>query len=507
MKKIVRYTVESVVGIILLTGCEGFLETTSQDLIVPVTVEHYKELLQGEGYFKSLLSKSAFVLYMTDDVEFFGRDGVDMITNANFSSYGDAYCWQEEVENDHMTDECYKYLYKQVLVANTCISALNKMEGSSEEREILAGQAYFTRAFAYFLLANFYAQAYNEATASDLCVPLVLEPTPTANKFQRNTIEEVWNRIVMDCDQAIECLKGKDITSIYEINYGAALILGMRIGLFMEDFDKVIDCGEKVLALNDALYNLTGKPQINGPSAPSASPFIDKFIYPANNPEIIWLYDNGGAVSFYELFNVNIILSANTISISSVASNSIMSAYKHQEGSSEGTLEEDKRVAYWFIPAPSNYYPAYVPMKFDPDNIAGDDYQSAFRTGEVYISLAEAYVRKENPNKDRALYYLNKLRENRITHYTNLETADFLSDDALLHFVWEERRRELCFEEHHRWWDLRRTGQPELTHVWQGSEVYQLTEKDMAYIINFPKSEREYNPDLNNPRPKRNGIN
>ena len=140
----------------------------------------------------------------------------------------------------------------------------------------------------YYLFANFYAQAYNEATASDLCVPLVLEPTPTANKFQRNTIEEVWNRIVMDCDQAIECLKGKDITSIYEINYGAALILGMRIGLFMEDFDKVIDCGEKVLALNDALYNLTGKTQINGPSAPSASPFIDKFIYPANNPEIIW---------------------------------------------------------------------------------------------------------------------------------------------------------------------------------------------------------------------------
>ena len=98
MKKIVRYIVESVVGIILLTGCEGFLETTSQDLIVPVTVEHYKELLQGEGYFKSLLSKSAFVLYMTDDVEFFGRDGVDMITNANFSSYGDAYCCRKRLK-------------------------------------------------------------------------------------------------------------------------------------------------------------------------------------------------------------------------------------------------------------------------------------------------------------------------------------------------------------------------------------------------------------------------
>ena len=62
MKKIVKYIVESVVGIMLLTGCEGFLETTSQDLIVPVTVEHYKELLQGEGYaeFKLQMQRNSY---------------------------------------------------------------------------------------------------------------------------------------------------------------------------------------------------------------------------------------------------------------------------------------------------------------------------------------------------------------------------------------------------------------------------------------------------------------
>lgn len=508
MKKTVKYLISSVVAIMLSVGCEDFLETTSQDLIVPVTVGHYKELLQGEGYFKLLLSKSAFVLYMTDDVEFFGKDGEDLLPDAKFLSYGDAYRWQEEIENDYMTDECYRYLYRQILTANTCIDALDEMEGSSEEKEILEGQAYFTRAFGYFLLANFYAQAYNEAALSDPCVPLVLEPTPTTKQFPRNTIKEVWTRIVTDSELAIQRLHGKNITSVYEINYGAALMLRMRIGLFMEDFDKVIEYGEKVLELNHALYDITNKSQITGTSSPTSSSFIDKFIYPASNTEILWLYDNGESESFYNLFNVNTMLTANTISISSVSSNSIISVFKHRAvsaGSENKTVEEDKRVAYWFIPGLYSFYPAYIPLKFDRYNIVGEDCQSAFRTGEAYISLAEAYVRKKNPNRNQALYYLNKLREKRITPYTYLVDADFSSDGALVDFIWEERRRELCFEEHHRWWDLRRTGQPKLTHVWQGGEKYCLAKKDMAYIINFPKSERNYNADLNNPRPKRNG--
>ena len=69
MKAICKY----ILVIILMTmaiSCDDFLETTSQDLIVPKTVEHYKELLQGEGYFKEFLAKSVFALYMTDDVEY-----------------------------------------------------------------------------------------------------------------------------------------------------------------------------------------------------------------------------------------------------------------------------------------------------------------------------------------------------------------------------------------------------------------------------------------------------
>ena len=479
MKAICKY----ILVVILMTmaiSCDDFLETTSQDLIVPKTVEHYKELLQGEGYFKEFLAKSVFALYMTDDVEYFDAVAGGSwggFGDSNFESYGDSYKWETEIENDVMTDRCYQYLYKQ---------------------------AHFTRAFGYFLLANFYAQAYNEAQATDPCVPLVLDPTPTMEKFPRATMEEVWGRIKSDVEEAISSLEKANISGIYEINYGAALILGVRVALFMEDFDLVIEYGEKVLKINSSLYDITDKPVSTGTSSPSSSNFQDKFIYPANNPEIVWLYDNGEKESHYDVFYVGGILAGDCISISSAASNSIVSMFDYQIVETEGgnVIEGDKRFTYWIIAPSASYYP-YVPIKYDHYNIVGEDYQSSFRTGEVYISLAEAYARKTNPEIDKVLEYLNALRSHRIKPYTSLNSGDFASVDALIKFVWDERRRELCFEEHHRWWDLRRTGQPALSHTWMGGEVYKLKEKDPAYVINFPQLEREFNSALNNARPIR----
>ena len=482
MKAICKY----ILVVILMTmaiSCDDFLETTSQDLIVPKTVEHYKELLQGEGYFKEFLAKSVFALYMTDDVEYFDAVAGGSwggFGDSNFESYGDSYKWETEIENDVMTDRCYQYLYKQILVANTCISALDEMEGTDAEKKILSGQAHFP------------------------CVPLVLDPTPTMEKFPRATMEEVWGRIKSDVEEAISSLEKANISGIYEINYGAALILGVRVALFMEDFDLVIEYGEKVLKINSSLYDITDKPVSTGTSSPSSSNFQDKFIYPANNPEIMWLYDNGEKESHYDVFYVGGILAGDCISISSAASNSIVSMFDYQIVETEGgnVIEGDKRFTYWIIAPSASYYP-YVPIKYDHYNIVGEDYQSSFRTGEVYISLAEAYARKTNPEIDKVLEYLNALRSHRIKPYTSLNSGDFASVDALIKFVWDERRRELCFEEHHRWWDLRRTGQPALSHTWMGGEVYKLKEKDPAYVINFPQLEREFNSALNNARPIR----
>ncbi|MFR7810464.1 MAG: hypothetical protein ACLU4N_15025 [Butyricimonas faecihominis] len=64
-------------------------------------------------------------------------------------------------------------------------------------------------------------------------------------KFPRATMEEVWGRIKSDVEEAISSLEKANISGIYEINYGAALILGVRVALFMEDFDPLLSMVKK----------------------------------------------------------------------------------------------------------------------------------------------------------------------------------------------------------------------------------------------------------------------
>ena len=57
-------------AIVLLshTSCKKFLEQTSKDLIRPIAISHYKELLQGDGYYSGIALASLKVVFMTDDV-------------------------------------------------------------------------------------------------------------------------------------------------------------------------------------------------------------------------------------------------------------------------------------------------------------------------------------------------------------------------------------------------------------------------------------------------------
>ena len=74
-----------------------------------------------------------------------------------------------------------------------------------------------------------------------------------------------------------------------------------------------------------------------------------------------------------------------------------------------------------------------------------------------------------------------------------VETKVFTDDlsvqtipDALIQLVRDERRRELCFE-NHRWFDLRRYGMKEIKHVWydeSGHAIeYTLQQNDPGYTL------------------------
>src|SRR5690606_19834210 len=98
--------------------------------------------------------------------------------------------------------------------------AVDGSEGTEAEKKVLRGQAYFTRAYGFFVLANLYSQAYNEAQPDDLCVPLIQETTPTMGGYNRSTIKEVWDMITSDIEAAVSNLENDAVTrTYYEISY------------------------------------------------------------------------------------------------------------------------------------------------------------------------------------------------------------------------------------------------------------------------------------------------
>ena len=121
--------------------------------------------------------------------------------------------------------------------------------------------------------------------------------------------------------------------------------------------------------------------------------------------------------------------------------------------------------------------------------------------------MAEAYARRDDGVSQDAINWLNRLRKGRIetAKYVDKVISDFSGKEDLVKFIWAERRRELCFEEAMRFWDLRRQGMPQLVHKWYSSatmyETYVLRQGSPNYVLAIPDSEINYN-DLctDNPR-------
>ena len=489
-------------ALVVNVSCSKFLEQSAQDLVRPQNIEHYKELLRGEGYYKEIYPRGWFVDVMTDNVNL--MDLVYPVNGANAIDLQskNPYKWASDLENESgtFTDQFFRYVYRNILAANSCLEGMDEVaEGTAQERHSLKGQAHFIRAYGYFTLANLYAQAYNVANPQDLCVPVVTRSTPTLNGIPQATQKEVWDLISSDIEIAVEELsKIPETNNIYEISYKAALLLASRIYLFKEDFGKSIYYAEKLLDIQPALRNIsnyTGVPNTTGASRGERA-----FLSYQANPEVLFtfgtIYNTAPTTGMLFYAEQVTFRSKVNYTISKGVPGALYDIY----------TANDKRRSTWFsatsgtlgVPLSKPYHSL---MKFNTaDGCRSTHYM---RTAEAYLNLSEAYARQATPDIAKSLEYLNTLRKNRINGYVDMTSANFSTPEALVDFIIEERRREFCFEEFHRWWDLRRMGQPELKHKYM-AETYVLRKNDPAYVLNFPKQELENNTMLKqNPRPER----
>jgi hypothetical protein len=125
----------------------------------------------------------------------------------------------------------------------------------------------------------------------------------------------------------------------------------------------------------------------------------------------------------------------------------------------------------------------------------------------MYLTAAEAAARLGETGE--AIDYLLPLIAKRLDtsgYNTTVQLMGAMNNEQLIQEILDERARELAFEGH-RWYDLRHTTRPELSHSYdydmngkfennegKEPEIYTLTPD--KYTMRFPTSAVEANPEI-----------
>ena len=261
-------------AIILLCGCDSFLDVTPKGKLLPEKVQDFDEMI-GDSRNPSSINPLAEMcgdnLYMTEE----------RLTGKMMSEQGKAYTWQEEFYLPEEDDATWNSAYEIIYTCNLVLQETPKAkEGSDADRARVMAEARVNRAFYYWYLHSCYAPAYApETAAADLSVPLVLEPDLEA-KVKRATSDKVVTQILEDLKNVAMDLPEESI-SVYHLPRMAAFGLAARVNLFFGNYDAALENAEEALKLNNKLvdYNTfsfknEGKPSggINNRPIPRESP-------------------------------------------------------------------------------------------------------------------------------------------------------------------------------------------------------------------------------------------
>lgn len=470
------------------SSCSDFLEPKSPDEYVPKSADALNEMLLGNAYAKTDNTSSLFAYHniLDDDVEVTNEP---ISYNVSIDDFSMLYSWDPDMLNVAGAINVWGNYYRMILGANAALDYLKDVKGGNEEKTYVAAQAYGLRAFYYFNLVNLFGEPYGYNKKA-LGVPLKLASDLTDGFDKRNTVEEVYDQIVRDLDEAERCFlslpKDLQYPATYRISLPAVQLIRARVALHMNNRAEAAKYARKVIEEWEfELYDL------NSFSGTCNNPYPN--FVTLDNPEMIWAMENSNNVVNLLRQNYGYLdLSGptgkrNTLNVSQ----SLLKCYEKGE---------DLRVGYYFAndydrKAIEGVYVPWGKMLLSYNGaVSSGNFGYALRLSEAYLILAETVY---DTDEALALKLINDLREKRYQTGTDYQVA--YSGDELLNFIREERRRELCFEGQ-RWFDLRRYGMPGFKRQWMDKGVrigsYVMEKDDPAYTLPIPSVVIERNPAL-----------
>lgn len=370
-----------------------------------------------------------------------GDDGIETVQCANFAA--DA--------SNAMALYIWRSPWVGIGQCNTTIQSLEN-EGVQASEEIVnrsLGEAYFLRAHYYYILVRLFGG-----------VPLILDPHEADEDVAvaRNTLDECYEQIIKDCQEAIDRLPAKSSYSGSDYNrVGKEAALAMLADVYLtyqpsSHYAEVVDLCDQIASMG---YDL------------SEYEFADNFGTAAQtSQEALFTVGYSGDTQ-YNFWGGNCQSSWLSTYMGPRNSGMVAGSYGWNQPTEEfmsqweeGDLRKDVTVLYNGCPAfdgteykSSWSNTGYNVRKFlvsfndSPEyNTNGADF-IVYRYADVLLKKAEAYNELNQP--DQAIVPLNIVRARAGLDAIPAGT----SQEDLREIIIHERRMELAFEGH-RWFDM-----------------------------------------------------
>lgn len=430
--------------LVLAVGCEGLLDDKpNKNIVIPSTLVDLRSLLDNN----STLNKSPPALILATD-EF-------ITTDQGFSSYIQwlqrAYTFQQTLlEADDIMVE-WRQPYQQVLTANTVLEQIREIERTSNnnrEWDEVYGSALFLKAWAYYGLVSLFAEPYSILHSRSDALGIAPKNTTDINEnITRISLKESYEMILDLLTSSIEYLP-QTVAIKTRPSKAAVHSLLSRIYLAIDDFENALNHADLALGFMDTLmdYNDLDITQL--------------YSFPQFNEEVI----------YYAVLSNTIFTSSQLTFVEP----DLLESYR----------SDDLRKSLFFkrgVDEMRNFFGSY----------SGTNLMfSGLSTNELLLNKAECEARRNNFIEAAGIMEL-LLRKRYMSGSFQMPE---ISDEDLLPFVLEERRKELVFRGI-RWTDLRRLNreprfEKTLNRTVNG-KIYSLPPNDPRWVYEIPHAEIE----------------
>jgi starch-binding outer membrane protein, SusD/RagB family len=352
------------------------------------------------------------------------------------------------------------YYYKIIGNANAIILHVDAATGPETEKAFIKAQALTYRAYSFLMLTQLYGNRWDDSHGGST-PGLVLRLDESTGDMARSTLQETYNQIYADLDQAIALYKSSGLSrsTNFEMNANVAYAIYARTALTRKDY---------AIAESYAVKARSGYPLMNNTE------------YKAGfcNPNQEWIWSSYGAsdetlffYSYFAYIAYNSSASAvrstpkcisrelyNKIPSTDIRRSLYLDPTGYTYTTSTGNASSSTLLyKYAFTTRPllnsgASVY-AYMQFKVAANDVPGVGHLNHFRSAEMYLIEAEAkYYQNKPATEVQNLMVALNTTSGRDASYTCTKTGTALLDEVKLY-----RAIEL-WGEGFDWFDMKRWG-------------------------------------------------